>query len=89
MILEAFTVLRALYTANTGTRTMSVNNGAGPGVWVAVGAADGGSRCAFESSRRPPEPEPSRRGFPARDEAEQREGLESERDERMTRVPLY
>jgi hypothetical protein len=30
---------------------MSFNNGAGPGVWVAVGAADGGSRWAFESSR--------------------------------------
>jgi hypothetical protein len=34
----------------------------------------------------PPEPEASRRGCPARDQAEQRGGLESERDEQMTRV---
>jgi hypothetical protein len=51
------TVLRALYTANTGTRTMAFNNGAGPGVcadaWpiamdIRIGPA-------------PPEPEASRR----------------------------
>jgi hypothetical protein len=88
-ILADSTVLRALYTANTGTRTMSFNNGAGPGGWVAVGAADGRSRWAFASSRRFPEPEASRRGCPARDQAEQRGGPELERGERMTRVPLY
>jgi hypothetical protein len=30
---------------------MSFNNGAGSGVWVAVSAADGRLRTAFESSR--------------------------------------
>jgi hypothetical protein len=39
--------------------------------------------------RPPPEPEASRRACPARNQAEQRGGPESERDERMTRVPLY
>jgi hypothetical protein len=87
-ILAGSSVLRALYTANTGVRTISFNNGAGPGVLVAMGAADGGSRWAFESSRLPPGPEASRRGCPARNQAEQRVGPESERDERMTRVPL-
>jgi hypothetical protein len=50
-LLVASTVLRALYTANTGTSTMSFNNGASPGVWVAVGAADGRWPWAFESPR--------------------------------------
>jgi hypothetical protein len=40
-------VFHALYTANSGARTVSFSNGAGPGVWVAVGSADGGSRWAF------------------------------------------
>jgi hypothetical protein len=41
----------ALSNANTRARTMSFNNGAGPGVWVVVGGADGGSGCTFKSSR--------------------------------------
>jgi hypothetical protein len=41
----------AASTANAGAITMAFNNGAGPGVWVAVGVADSGSRWAFESSR--------------------------------------
>jgi hypothetical protein len=49
-ILAASTIFRALYTANTGTRTMFFNNGAALGVWVAAGAADGGSPWACESS---------------------------------------
>jgi hypothetical protein len=86
-ILAACTILRALYTANIGTRTMSFNNGAGPGVWVAVGAADGRSRWAFESSRslqrlrllsEEVQLETKRRN----------EGPGSERGERMSRVPL-
>jgi hypothetical protein len=83
-------VLRAISNANAGTRTLSLNNGAGPGVWVEEGVAGGGSRCAFKSNRAaPPEPEASRRGCPARDQAQQRGGLESERGERMTRIRLY
>jgi hypothetical protein len=45
--LAASTVRRAIYTANPGTRTMSFNNGAGPGLWIGVGAADRPSRWAF------------------------------------------
>jgi hypothetical protein len=39
-ILAASTVLCDLYTAFTGAKTISFNNGARPGVWVAVGVVD-------------------------------------------------
>jgi hypothetical protein len=72
---------------------MSFNNGAGPGLWVGGDVAAGGSTptsgWAYKSPRPPPEPEVSRRGCPAQDQAEQRGGPELERGERMTRVPLY
>jgi hypothetical protein len=42
-------VHRALSNANSGIRTMSFNNGPVPGVWVASGGANAGSRWAFES----------------------------------------
>jgi hypothetical protein len=48
-ILAASAVHRAFYTANTGPRTMSFDDGAGPGVWVAVRAADRRLRWPSES----------------------------------------
>jgi hypothetical protein len=77
-ILTVSAVRRTLSNANAGATTVSFNNGDGPGVWVDGDVADGGSRSAYESPRPPPEPEASRRGCPARDEAEQRGGPESE-----------
>jgi hypothetical protein len=78
---EASSLRHALSNANTGASAMSFNNGAGPGVRVAVGAA------GIRIIPAPPEPEASRRGCPARDQAQQRGGPESEQGERMTRVP--
>jgi hypothetical protein len=59
------------WVADTGVSTMSFNRGAGPGVWVAVSATNAGSRYrVLKSPRPPPEPKASRRGCPARDQAQ-------------------